>query len=396
MKLESLKPLLHHDGPLTTVCLDATRGDESSGDREVRGRWHGMRRTLEQAGAPAATLDAIEEAVLRPTYVTGPHGRYVVASGRRVLFDRVLADPPARDEAFHDGAPSLVPAVMAEDEVVRYLLVEIDRQGADITVVDPHAGDEVVEQVEGGHDVVHKDQGGDRAHMRVQDSWERNADAVATELDRAVAEHRPELVLLTGDVRAVHLVRDAVGRAVGELLVEVPGGSRADGVKEDVFRQNVAAVVEAHRERRREGVAARVREALGRGGGAVSSLDDVVDVLRKGQVAELVITRTAAGVSVARLYERRLWTGPDPLQIGVRRDDVTALGVPAADVRELRADVVVLRAAIAQDAGFTYLIEGSVDLVDGVGALLRWTDAATPHDVAPSYAADRNRKAHHR
>ena len=400
MKLESLKPLLHHDGPLTTVCLDATRGDESGGDREVRSRWNGMRRTLEQAGAPAETLDAIEEAVLRPTHVAGPHGRYIVASGTRVLFDRVLSEPPVRDEAFHDGAPSLAPAVMAEDEAVTYLLVEVDRLGADVTLTGPHGDDEVHDQVEGGHDVLHKFQGGGWAHrrfqMRVQDSWERNADAVAAELDRIVAEHRPELVLLTGDVRAVPLVRDAVGRSVSALLVEVPGGSRADGVKEDVFRQNVAAVLEQYRARRREEVADRVREALGRGEGAVTSLEDLVDVLRKGQVSELVVIRTAAGVSVARLNERRLWTGPDPLQIGLRRDDVTALGVPAADVRELRADIVVLRAAISQDAGFTFALEGSLDLVDGVGALLRWTDAATPHETAPSYTADTHRKGHHR
>src|SRR5690606_32727754 len=95
MKLDSLKPLLHHDGPLTTVCLDATRGDESTGERDVKSRWHGLRRVLEHAGAPPETLAAIEEAVLRPTHVPGPHGRYVVAAGSRVLLDHVLADPPA-------------------------------------------------------------------------------------------------------------------------------------------------------------------------------------------------------------------------------------------------------------------------------------------------------------
>ncbi len=401
MKLDSLKPLLHTDGPLTTVCLDVTRGDESSGDREVRSRWNGMRRTLEEAGAPAEALEAIEEVVLRPTHVPGPHGRYVVAQGGQVIFDRVLAAPPLHDEAFHDGAPSLSPAVMATDEAVRYLLVEVDRQGADLTwsglqSTDPRGP---TDHVEGGHDVLHKFQGGGWAHrrfqMRVQDSWERNAEAVAAELDRIVTEHKPELVLVTGDVRAVPLVRQAVGRPTAELLVEVPGGSRAEGVKEDVFAENVHQVLEAYRARRREAVADRLREALGRGDGGVTSLEDLVDVLRKGQVAELVVVRTAAGASVARLDERTLWCGPEPLQLGVRREDLATLGVPADEMRELRADIVVLRAAIAQDAGFTFALEGSVDLVDGVGALLRWSDAATPHEAAPSYTADTHRKGHH-
>ncbi|GEN79400.1 baeRF2 domain-containing protein [Actinotalea fermentans] len=406
MKLDSLKPLLHHDGPLTTVCLDVTRGDESSGDREVRSRWNGMRRSLEQAGAPLQTIAAIEDVVLRPTHVSGPHGRYVVAAQGRVLWEQVLPEPPARDEAFHDGAPSLVPAVAGLAESVRYLLVEVDRLGADLRwpgqAADADAQEDVgrVEHVEGGHDVLHKFGGGGWSHQRfqarVQDSWERNAEAVAVELDRVVAERRPELVLITGDVRALPLVRAAVGRAAGELLVEVPGGSRADGVKEDVFAQRVGEVLEQYRARRREAVVDRLREALGRGDGAVTSLEDLVDVLRKGQVADLVVLRTAGGASVARLNERTLWTGPDPLQLAVRRGDLAALGVPDGAARELRADVAVLRAVVAQDAGFTYADEGSVDLVDGVGALLRWTDAATPHETAPSYTADRQRKGHHR
>lgn len=407
MKLDSLKPLLHHDGPLTTVCLDVTRGDESSGDREVRSRWNGMRRSLEQADAPAETIAAIEEVVLRPTHVAGPHGRYVVAARGRVLWDQVLPEPPARDEAFHDGAPSLVPAVAALDEAVRYLLVEVDRLGADLRWPGVQASDAAhesdagrVEHVEGGHDVLHKFGGGGWSHQRfqarVQDSWERNAEAVAAELDKVVAEHRPELVLITGDVRALPLVRAAAGHQAAELLVEVPGGSRADGVKEDVFAQRLQEVLEAYRARRREAVVDRLREALGRGDGAVTSLPDLVDVLRKGQVAELVVLRTAGGASVARLNERRLWTGPEPLQLGTRRGDLAALGVPDDAARELRADVAVLRAVVAQDAGFTYAEEGSVELVDGVGALLRWSDAATPHETAPSYTADRQRKGRHR
>lgn len=407
MKLDSLKPLLHHDGPLTTVCLDVTRGDESSGDREVRSRWNGMRRSLEQAGAPDDTLAAIEEVVLRPTHVAGAHGRYVVAAQGRVLWDQVLPEPPSRDEAFHDGSPSLVPAVAALDEAVRYLLVEVDRSGADLRWSgvgqrDADGRDErrEVEHVEGGHDVLHKFGGGGWSHQRfqarVQDSWERNAEAVAAELDKAVAEHRPELVLITGDVRALPLVRAAVGRVTADLLTEVPGGSRADGVKEDVFAQRLRDVLEAYRARRREAVVDRLREALGRGEGAVTSLSDLVEVLRRGQVAELVVLRTAGGASVARLNERRVWTGPDPLQLGTRRADLAALGVPDGSARELRADVAVLRALVAQDAGFTYAEEGSVDLVDGVGALLRWSDAATPHETTPSYTADRHRKGHHR
>lgn len=399
MKLDSLKPLLHHHGPLTTVCLDATRGEEA-GNRGLRSRWNGLRQTLEQAGAPDATLQVLDEVVMRPTHVSGMHGRYVVLAGSEVVYDRVLADPPVRDEASHDGTPPLLPAVRAVDESVHYLLVEVDRQGADLTWSSSGAHGATLDhdQVDGGHDVLHKFGGGGWSHRRfqarVEDSWERNAEAVAQELDRLVAEHRPEIVLLTGDVRAVPLVRERVGQQVGEVLAEVPGGSRADGVNEDAFRARLEEALERHRARRREVVAEQMREALGRGDGAVTELGDVVDVLRRGQVAELVVLQDAAGSSVARLTERRLWVGPEPLQLGGSRDDLAALGVPDDAAREVRADVAVLRAALAQDAGFTFALEGSVDLVDGIGALLRWTDAATPHETAPSYTADTQRRHH--
>ena len=399
MKLDSLKPLLDHHGPLTTVCLDVTRAEEA-GDRELRSRWNGLRKRLEAAGAPSATINAIADVVLRPTHVPGPHGRFVVASGARILYDRVLSGPPTREEAFHDGVPALMPAAQAEEDAVRYLLVEVDRSGADLTWsgTDTPAPEPDADHVEGGHDVLHKVRAGGWSHRRMQsrveDSWERNAEAVAAELDRAVVDHRPELVLITGDVRAVAMIREELGRPTADLLVEVPGGSRADGVKEDVFGANVHQVLEAHRARRRAKITDRMREALGRGEGAVTTLADVVEVLRRGQVAELLFTEDAAGRPAA-LDERQVWTGAGPLDIALRRSELAALGVPSGEARQMRADIAVLRAATAQDAGFTFALVGSVDLVDGVGALLRWSDPATPHEGAPSYTRDRKRLGHH-
>lgn len=387
MKLDSLKPLLEHDGDLTTVCMDVTKPDEV-GDREIRNRWGALRRSLEHQQAPPGTIDALAEIVLRPTHVPGPHGRFVVAAGTEILFDRVLADAPAREEAFHAGVPSLMPAAQAIDEAVRYLLVEVDRHGADLTA----SGIPIHGQVEGDHDVLHKSRAGGwsarRLQTRVEDSWERNAEAVAEELDRLVAEHHPEIVLITGDVRAVAMIRDAVGKPCAEILVEVPGGSRADGVKADVFAARLHEAMEVHRARRREAVVDRLREALGRGQG-VTELSDVVEVLRRGQVAELVILEDAAG-NPAPLAGRELWVGQDALAIGTRRSEIESLG---QEPSKIRADVALLRAAVAQDAGVTFAVEGSVSLVDGLGALLRWTDPATPHEGAPSYTGDRSRRA---
>src|SRR5690606_10916569 len=97
----ALKPLLDHPAPLTTVYLDVSRDEE--GDREVRTRWQGLRRTLQAAGASQATLETLEDVVLARTGVAGRHGRFLVASGEEIIFDRLLATPPARDDAHHGG-----------------------------------------------------------------------------------------------------------------------------------------------------------------------------------------------------------------------------------------------------------------------------------------------------
>ena len=156
MELHWLKPLLGRPAPFVTVHLDATRAD-ASGDEEVAGRWRSLRRDLERAGAAAGVLDEIEQVVTRPTGVTTPHGRVVIADSRGVVVDRVLKSPPAQSTAVLDDVPVLLPAVRAADEATRFLLVEIDRQGADLTWSDGSGvRGSSKETVEGDHDVLHK------------------------------------------------------------------------------------------------------------------------------------------------------------------------------------------------------------------------------------------------
>lgn len=383
MDLRWLKPLLGRPAPFTSVFLDATRADVS-GDEEVLGRWRALRRELESQGAPRAVLDEIEERVSRPLGVSGPHGRVLVADAEQVLVDRVVADPPSASSATCGPVPVLLPAARAADESTRSLLVVVDRQGADLTWSDG-TGVRAVERhtVEGGHDVLHKIREGGLSDKRAEDSWERNAEAVAAELDRELTRRDPEVVLLTGDVRAVALVRDAVGQPVRDRLVEVPGGSRAEGVHRD-FEAKVAEALEAFRWRRREASLARYREQQGRGSGAVTALEDVVAVLQRGQVAELVVSPTAG------LGSRTLWVGPDPLQLAASEADLATIGVDG-EVRSMPADAALLRAAVGQDAGLTLADDGQVELVDGVGAVLRWSDGSTPSEAVPTLSSDQMR-----
>ncbi|WP_454044289.1 baeRF2 domain-containing protein [Cellulosimicrobium sp. Marseille-Q8652] len=393
MKIDWLKPLLGHPGPFATVYLDATRANEA-GYREVENRWKGVRRELHQEGAPDGVLDDLEEVVLRPTRVAGPHGRVLIADETGVLVDRVLDAPPPLTSGTWNRVPALTQVARAADQAVRHVRVAVDRTGADLFWSDDagHVGGGKPETVEGDHDVINKVSSGGwgqrRVETRAEDSWERNAETVAAELERQVAEHRPELVLLTGDVRAVPLVRRALPHSVEEITVEVAGGGRAAGIHEGAFEAHVEDALDSFRERRREKVLAAYRQEQGRESGAVTSVDDVVAVLSRGQVAELVLAD--ANGQDAGPDGRTLWIGPSPMHIAGSRSDIEALGVTEG-IEELPATVALLRAAVGQDAGLTFAPEGSVELIEGVGATLRWTDEGTPREVAATMSGDDSR-----
>ena len=395
MKLDWLKPLLGRTGPFTTVYVDATRNDPS-GETEVLDRWKGLRRDLERQGAPHPVLEEIEDVITRPTRVSGAHGRVLIADAEGVRIDRVLADPPDRNSATHGPVPALLPAARAADEAVSFLLVEVNRQGADLHWSDGtgrlEQGDHEV--VEGDHDELRKVKTGggwhhDHSQNRAEDSWERNAEVVAADIDKQVVRRSPELIVLTGDVREVRILHEKLGHQAKELVVEVPGGSRSEGAKQDVFDERVNATLEAYRARRRESVLDRFRQEQGRGGAAATELDDVIEVLSRGQVDELVLLESVT-TNASPLADRTVWVGPDPLQIAGGRDGLEAMGVTEG-ARELRADIGLVRAALGQDAGLTFAVEGSVDLVDGVGAILRWTDTATPSEAVLSQSGDTGR-----
>jgi hypothetical protein len=190
------------------------------------------------------------------------------------------------------------------------------------------------------------------------------------------------------------LVRAELSRRTNELVVEVPGGSRAVGAHGEAFEARLAQALDAFRATRRESILDAYRQGRGRAQGAVTSLEDVVAVLSRGQVAELILDETYA--TDTNLDGRPLWIGPDPLQIAERRSQLEALAVTSG-AEQLPWTIALVRAALGQDAGVTFAPPGTAPLIDGVGATLRWSDDATPREAPVTMSRDRDRdRARHR
>ncbi|MCT1803819.1 hypothetical protein M3B51_13630, partial [Kocuria carniphila] len=369
VNLSWLMPVLEAEGPFLSIYIDSTRTDPSSASG-LSTRWGHFRSKLADDGAPEAILEEIEETLLEPSPIGGRHGRALLATGSEILVDRVLPAPPRQDSAHWGDEPILVPLLQVIPQAVRQLFVEVDRSGADlhlrapenpkITKNDNGLGED--SSVDGGHDELHKASvGGGSQHgwrysnqeARVEDSWERNAEAVAAKVDAIVRERQLDMLLLTGDVRAQSLLKDELGKEALAILKEVPGGTRGQSLDRASFREEMARVTEEFIKERQQKLADQFTENQNRGGESVAGAAEVAEALQRGQVSELLLT------------------------IGAEPDNAEEL----------------TRQALATDAEISTLGEGYVTLPEGVGALLRWRDEATPSNSLSSMSGDHGRES---
>jgi len=229
------------------------------------------------------------------------------------------------------------------------------------------------------HDELTKNREGGLHHRRIQaraeDSWERNAEQVAEQVEAEARKQNPELVLLTGDVRMVALVRESVNEQTAALLHVLESGGRAEGVHEEAFQEEVHRVFAQHRLRRREDVVDRYHAQEGRDAAVVVGVGDVLEALRRGQVEEVLVTESTMRAN-SPLATRQVWVGPEAVQVGADADEVRALGVDEPE--QVGADVALGRLVLATDAGVTVIDDAALDVPDEVAALLRWDDDSTP------------------
>lgn len=374
MNLGWLRHLYETDesGPFATVYLDASRTDEAA-VQEVPLRWRRTREHLTEQGAPGALLDRLEETALEPTGEGGPHGLALVGAGESVLLNRVLPRPPARETASWSPLPHVMALVRQEAYVVPYVLLVVDREGADFTVVGPRGEEVASHEVEGTDDVIRKVHPGGwssaRYQRRAEDSWEKNGAQVARELDRTVRRHGARMVMVAGDLRATAAMLDHVSGGTREILVELEHGSRSAGASDKLMLDEVDELVVRTATSDAVATMDAFAQERGRDGAAAEGLAPVVAALQRAQVQALLLQDNPSSTAT-------LWVGSEPLQLGTSREDVEALG--AQDTREDRADAAIVRALVGTDAELVLVPPGGPDLDGGIGALLRYADASTP------------------
>ncbi|MFE5078374.1 baeRF2 domain-containing protein [Streptomyces halstedii] len=323
-----------------------------------------------EQGADRETADAVHQAIAEVRAVPGHCGVAVFAAGGRVALSELLPDALPTTHAAWAPLPHVMPLLVQRGEQVPHLLVEVDRVGADITVWALEGGEEALEgteDLEGIDSPIHKVHRGGWARPRIQrrteNTWDRNARSVATEVAAMADRFAVEAILIAGDTRAKTLLCEHLPTKWQPNVTDLETGGRAGGTSPVHLEHAKRDAVAEYAARHRAAAAELFDQEIGRHGLAVQGVGAVAKALGDGQVSTvLVASRPESG--------GKLWIGPEPKQLGLVAEDVRRVGV--AVPQQDQADAAIVRALAASDGALIVLKQGdSAQPVDGVGALLR-------------------------
>lgn len=360
-----LSDLATAEGPFLSVRLTTEAAVPNAGPRSHM-RWHGLRQDLLSDGVPEDLLELVDPQVegahrfgdLLHVVVTGEGGVFVEHGSQAGSHER---------EARYEWLPWTIPVIEARQRHIPHLIVLTDRRGADITVV-RRDGVESGFEVTGSHEPIARVAESDwhawaerRYQQRAENSWETNAGEVATEVTRLARWAEARRIFISGDVRAVQMLRDDLPADVA-TLVAVVGGERTNADGSGGVSIDVPAALDAMYSDEIEGVLARLAEGSEQRDRAVQGFDQTIAALMAGQVDTLVISEDPAD-------EAEAWFG-QPEQIAATEATGEIFGWNG--LRPGRRREAVVRAAVATGAAVCVVPIGSGPEED-VGALLRWS-----------------------
>lgn len=146
-------------------------------------------------------------------------------------------------------------------------------------------------------------------------------------------------------------------------------GGRAAGTSEEALEEAVHGVLLRHLWRERRHILERLPQGVGRHGYGVLGLTPVLERPAAGSGGHPGALRRSLVTAMA-------WVGPEPLQLGQSEHELCAMGV--AQPQRDRLEAAIVRALSGSAAHILVTPDAHDYLPDGLGAVLRYTDASTP------------------
>jgi len=363
METTELRELITAPGRFATVYFDASHNTEDA-EHTTQLRWQEIRAGLNDQGADRSTVRELEQAVLAGAKPVGKVGQALIASAGRVLLDTWLPVPPATPVVRWSSLPYLLPLAAQNVPPVAYVVVIMDRIGADLRGYSNHG--ELAEKatVDGSDHPIHKVSGTGWSHLKMQHRVENtardNAAEVVDVLSHMADELRAQLIVIAAEVQARAELREALPKRLLEIAVDTETGGRAGGTDEAALEAEVRLIVEDYARAAQQTWVDRFAAELARDSGlAVQGLEAVTAALREARAETVILTNELAA-------DRPLWTAGGLEQVAVEAD-----GLVEDDAVQQRADEVLPAAASVSGASVV-VPHGYLELADGVGALLRY------------------------
>lgn len=361
------------EGPVVTVYLPIAAAGEGDEHLARHLHWRTLADRLAIAGASPRTLHDLEGRVMAAPTGTGTLALFTDATGklayRMIMRDRGHTGPELAEYA----APArLRPLLAWQHRSMAYVFVAVDRVGADITSTIGRGAAPIVQTVTGPDDEIERNAPGGweglaqgRYQHRAEDSWAHNMAHVA-KVVRATADFcSAEMVIISGDVRAVQLLRPHLSGLHKWTLAEVPGARSGAGVQAMRDQRITEMLAEADASRL-DWLLHRFEDGLAPGGPSVEGVGATLAALRADRVEVLLVSDSAEPT-------RQAWFGRRGEQIYA---DAPTTGGHAFNEPRRRGPLldVAVRSALLIGARVRVVSRDEPRLpAEGIGALCRWT-----------------------
>ncbi|HZC69816.1 MAG TPA: Vms1/Ankzf1 family peptidyl-tRNA hydrolase [Jatrophihabitans sp.] len=328
-------------------------------------RWRALAAMLRSDGAPEPAIAALGVRYAAAMQQPATLAVFAAADGE-IVHERRLVGSGLSDVAGYAAPAPIVPLLVGGQQRPPYLLVVADRTGADLA--GSRGADHPVQAwtVSGPDDEIERNAPGGWSQLRYQhraeDSWKHNAKQVAAAVLARLTQLDAEVLVLSGDVRALQFLRDALPADLDVLVAHIHGSRGADG-SQPHRPEAVARVLRDAADSQTALLLQRFHEHLDQRGLAVEGRAATLAALAAGRVATLFVT------DPPDLFARA-WFGPGTTE--VYPDRHATVGASPQTRLGMLADVAV-RAALLAGAHVRVVPAGTPGApVDGIGALCRY------------------------
>lgn len=368
-----LEAVLRPAEPAAAVYLGAAPDVHNEYQLSWETRWRPLATTLREQGADEATVEALEKALRTPASSRAARGSgQVVGFARNGQVVALVTTPGLHgpDLSRYGGPAHVLPLLTWEQQHPPYVLVVIDRTGADLETCIGLGNPAQRTSVEGPDDEIERNAPGGwegltqgRYQRRAEDSWAHNAGAVAEAVAAALKRVESKILVVAGDVRAEQYLMEKLPAWVRkDVTIQHISGSRSGDGSQNARAEAVATAVRAAVDAQTAALWERFVEERAPHRLGVDGPQQTLAALADGRVHTLLVS-SQGGV------DDEAWYGRAPTEVHAAGDS----GPTWADPRSGALADVAVRAAVLTGAEVRVIApDADFGPERGVGGICRY------------------------